>query len=280
MPRLSLNIKEIGLLKLASWNVNSIKIRLEQVLAWIEQTQTDILALQETKIIDEQFPSEVFTTAGYHVAYAGQKSYNGVAIISKYPLSDVLVDVPDYTDPQRRVLAATVEGIRVINLYVPNGSSPESEKYLYKLNWLREVTRFIEAQMNLYPHMAIVGDFNIAPEDRDVHDPLAWIGQVLVSEPEREAFATLLKLGFQDSFRQFHQDGQHFSWWDYRAAGFRRNRGVRIDHILLSEALSPFCTHAHIDIEPRKSERPSDHAPIWVELKNHNLTAQDKNIMV
>ena len=252
--------------KLASWNVNSLKIRLEQVLAWMDSTQMDVLALQETKMLDENFPAAAFIEKGYHIVYSGQKTYNGVAIISRYPLSEVVTDIPDLDDPQRRILAVTVAGIRLIDLYVPNGSELTSDKYQYKLHWLQKVTAFIQQQMSLYPKVAVVGDFNIAPEDRDVHDPLEWQGSILVSPPEREAFAALVHLGLQDSFRNFAQEEQSFSWWDYRAAGFRRNRGLRIDHLLLSPELNALCRQSGIDVEPRKAERPSDHAPVWVEL--------------
>lgn len=254
------------MLKLASWNVNSLKIRLDQVLEWFDSERVDVLAMQETKLLDENFPMNAFIENGYHVVFSGQKTYNGVAVISRYPLSDVLTDIPDFNDPQRRILVVTVAGIRLINLYVPNGSELTSDKYQYKLNWLQKVTAFIQQQMSIFPHLAVVGDFNIAPEDRDVHDPAEWAGSVLVSPAEREAFMQLLQLGLYDSFRNFIQDEQIFSWWDYRAAAFRRNRGLRIDHILLSKTLNALCRQSVIDKEPRKSERPSDHAPVWVEL--------------
>lgn len=254
--------------KLASWNVNSLKIRLDQVLEWLESSQMDVLALQETKLLDENFPATAFTEKGYHLVYSGQKTYNGVAVISRYPISEVKMDIPDLDDPQRRILAVSVAGIRLINLYVPNGAELTSDKYQYKLNWLQKVNVFIQQQMSIYPKVAIVGDFNIAPEDRDVHDPLEWQGCVLVSPAEREAFATLLQLGLHDSFRNFEQVEKSFSWWDYRAAAFRRNRGLRIDHVLLSNELNVLCKQSCIDKEPRKAERPSDHAPVWVELEH------------
>lgn len=254
------------MLKLASWNVNSLNVRLEQVLAWLDASQVDILALQETKMTDDKFPAEAFRQQGYHVVYAGQKTYNGVALISKHPIEDVVTDIPDWVDPQRRILAATIAGIRVINLYVPNGAAVDSDKYEYKLSWLLHVTRFIEQQLVDYPSLAVVGDFNIAPDDRDVHDPVEWQGCVLVSPLERQALASLLALGLHDSFRNVTQEEALFSWWDYRAAGFRRNRGLRIDLILLSNALNARCSMSAIDKEPRRSERPSDHAPVWVEL--------------
>jgi exodeoxyribonuclease III len=259
-------MKESGVLKLASWNVNSLKIRLEQVLAWIESAKVDVLALQETKLIDEHFPQDVFRERGFHFAFAGQKTYNGVAIISRYPITEVMTDAPDFVDPQRRILAATVGGIRLVNLYIPNGAAVGTDKYAYKLMWLEKITAFIKQQLTLYPHMAVVGDFNIAPEDIDVHDPNEWEGSVLVSPLERQAFSNLIALGLKDSFRNFTQEAQHFSWWDYRAAAFRRNRGLRIDHILLSEPLNALCLESHIDTEPRRAERPSDHTPVWATL--------------
>lgn len=253
-------------IKLASWNVNSLKVRLEQVLQWLDASQVDILALQETKLSDDQFPEQVFRERGFHVVFSGQKTYNGVAIISKYPIEEVLTDIPDLIDPQRRILAATIAGIRLINLYVPNGAEVGSDKYAYKLMWLEKVTAFIKTQLKRYPQLAVLGDFNIAPEDKDVHDPVAWDGSVLVSPAERRAFVEMIALGLKDSFRKFTQEGTVFSWWDYRAAAFRRNLGLRIDHILLSDALHARCIESTIDIEPRRSERPSDHAPVWVKI--------------
>ncbi len=253
--------------KLASWNVNSLKVRLEQVLEWIESSQVDVLALQETKLLDENFPAAAFTDRGYHVIFSGQKTYNGVAIVSRYPLTEVITDIPGLEDPQRRILAATVAGIRLIDLYVPNGAELISDKYQYKLSWLEKITAFIQQQLLIYPKLAVVGDFNIAPEDRDVHDPAEWVGCVLVSPAERKAFVDILCLGLHDSFRNFEQEENIFSWWDYRAAGFRRNRGLRIDHVLLSDQLNILCRQSGIDKEPRKVERPSDHAPVWVELE-------------
>lgn len=254
------------MLKLASWNVNSLKIRLEQVLNWLDTTGVDILALQETKTIDENFPTAAFLDRGYHISFAGQKTFNGVAIISRFPQSEIITDIPDLDDPQRRILASTISGVRIINLYVPNGSEVNSDKYLYKLDWLEKVSAFITNEMRQHEHLAVVGDFNIAPEDCDVHDPEEWEGCVLVSPPEREAFFRLLSYGLQDSFRLFPQEEKQFSWWDYRAAGFRRNRGLRIDHVLLSKSLAECCLSSFIDKDARRAERPSDHAPVWVEL--------------
>ena len=254
------------MLKLASWNVNSLTVRLDQVLAWLESSQVDILALQETKMTDDKFPVEAFRQAGYHVVFSGQKTYNGVALISRHAIEHAVTDVPDFIDPQRRILAATIAGIRVINLYVPNGAAVDSDKYQYKLSWLEHVTGFIQQQLADFPQVAVVGDFNIAPDDRDVHDPIEWEGCVLVSPLEREAFASVLALGLHDSFRNIAQEPELFSWWDYRAAGFRRNRGLRIDLVLLSDALNTQCLASSIDVEPRRSERPSDHAPVLVTL--------------
>jgi len=259
---------EIGVLKLGCWNVNSLKVRLDQVLTWLESAKVDVIALQETKLIDENFPVEVFIEKGFHVAYSGQKTYNGVAIISRYPISEIQKDIPDLNDPERRIIAATIEGIRLINLYVPNGMALSSDKYVYKLMWLEKVISFTKAQLNSYEKVAVVGDFNIAPEDIDVHEPSLWQDGILVSDKERKAFFEFLSLGLKDSFRTLSKDIQKFSWWDYRAASFRRGRGLRIDHILLNDALINKCVEADIDIDPRRDERPSDHAPVWVMLNN------------
>ena len=255
------------MLKLASWNVNSLKVRLDQVLDWLESSQVDVLALQETKLIDDNFPLQAFTDRNYHAVYAGQKTYNGVAVISRLPITEIVTDIPDLVDPQRRILAVTIGDIRLINLYVPNGAAVGSDKYVYKLQWLEKVSTFIQQQLVHHPKLAVVGDFNIAPEDSDVHDPLEWDGCILVSKEERLAFFNLLDLGLKDSFRLFPQEENLFSWWDYRAAGFRRNRGLRIDHILLNSALADNCLSSQFDKLPRKSERPSDHAPVWVALQ-------------
>lgn len=253
--------------KLASWNVNSLKVRFDQVLQWLESSQVDVLAMQETKLSDENFPVSLFTDKGYQVVFSGQKTYNGVAIVSRHPMTEMVTDIPELEDPQRRILAATIKGLRVINLYVPNGGELSSDKYQYKLDWLKKVTLFIQHQLSIYPKVAVVGDFNIAPEDKDVHDPAEWEGNVLVSPAERRAFTKLLALGLHDSFRNFNQEEKAFSWWDYRAAAFRRNRGLRIDHVLLSHELNALCRVSKIDKEPRKADRPSDHAPVWVELE-------------
>lgn len=251
------------MLKIASWNVNSLTVRLEQVLAWLHASQVDVLALQETKLMDDRFPEPIFNEHGFQVVYSGQKTYNGVAFVSKYPMADVMTDIPDWVDPQRRILAATIAGVRLINLYVPNGASVGSDKYDYKLTWLSKVTAYIKHELSQHERVAVMGDFNIAPADRDVHDPSAWEGSVLVSPRERDAFFELLATGLEDGFRLLHEDTDAYSWWDYRAAAFRRNLGLRIDHILLSKALSRSCVEVGIDVEPRRAERPSDHAPIW-----------------
>ncbi len=255
------------MVKLASWNINSLKVRLPQVLAWFETAQVDILALQETKVTDDNFPLEAFTERGWHVVFSGQKTYNGVAIISRTPITDIMTDLPSFVDPQRRILAATIADIRLINLYVPNGAAVSSDKYAYKLTWLTHIKQFIEQQLAQFTKVAVVGDFNIAPADCDVHDPLDWQGCVLVSPAERQAFTDLCALGLHDSFRELNPNIQAFSWWDYRAAAFRRNRGLRIDHVLLSDALYARCKVCEIDKEPRKAIQPSDHAPVWVALR-------------
>lgn len=252
---------------IATWNVNSINVRTEHIALWLERNDVDILAIQETKCLDEQFPFEPFFELGYEVIVSGQKNYNGVAILSRSEASDIVTDIPSYDDPQRRVLAATIDGIRIINLYVPNGQEVGSEKYHYKLKWLEEVTAFIAEQKESYPKTIVLGDFNIAPLDSDVWDPKEWQGSILVSDKERTALNRLLRLGFVDSFTMFNQPQDSFSWWDYRAASFRQNKGVRIDLVLLSSALAESCQNSTIDKGPRAWERPSDHAPAFVLLK-------------
>ncbi|WP_428100505.1 exodeoxyribonuclease III [Candidatus Rariloculus sp.] len=249
-------------MKIATWNVNSLRVRLDHVLAWIESAEPDILALQETKLTDENFPVEAFETAGYHAVFSGQPTYNGVALISRQPAEEVVMDIDTLDDPQRRVLAASYGELRVMNLYVPNGQSVESDKYQYKLEWLAALQAQLANEADRYEHHVILGDFNIAPDDRDVHDPAAWEGDVPCTAAEREAFSRILALGFSDAFRQFEQPEKAFSWWDYRAAAFRRNMGLRIDLILASEGLSRDCTECRIDVEPRRWERPSDHTPV------------------
>ena len=250
-------------MKIATWNVNSLKIRLQQVLDWLASESPDVLALQETKTKDEDFPADAFRERGYEVAFSGQPTYNGVALIARAPIGDVVTDIEGFKDPQRRVLAATVGGVRVWNLYVPNGQSVESDKYRYKLDWLAALKAQIAGELGRHERCVLLGDFNVAPEDRDVHDPEAWRGQVLCSEPERAALRGLLDLGLTDVFRNFEQEEKSYSWWDYRQAAFRRNMGLRIDLILANPALATTCTACRIDKAPRKHERPSDHAPVF-----------------
>jgi exodeoxyribonuclease-3 len=254
-------------MKIATWNVNSLKVRLPQVLDWLATSEADVLCLQETKLTDENFPVAEIKAAGYRVIYSGQKTYNGVAIISKQEASDVVADVPGLEDPQRRILGATINGIRILNLYVVNGQEVGSEKFTYKLEWLSKVSDYIEDQLKRHDQFVTLGDFNIAPEDRDVHDPAAWKERILCSTPERNALQHMLDLGLQDTFRLFEQEEKSFSWWDYRAAAFRRNMGLRIDLILASKALSKKCTACQIDKEPRQLERPSDHTPVYAVFK-------------
>lgn len=254
-------------MQIATWNVNSLRIRLDQVLAWLDANPDVLaLALQETKQEDSQFPLDAFTQAGLHVSFSGQKTYNGVAWIAREPLQDIQANLPQFPDPQKRLLAVTCAGIRLICVYIPNGQEPGSEKFAYKLNWLAALQAYVAEQQRQYPQLALLGDFNIAPEDRDVYDPQTWEGHNLVSPPERAAFAGLLEQGMVDAFRLFTQPERSFSWWDYRAMGFRRNAGLRIDHILLSKALAETCQACHIDREPRKHERPSDHTPVVATL--------------
>lgn len=266
-------------MKLATWNVNSLKVRLPHVLNWLAENPVDILCLQETKQQDEDFPQAELQAVGYHSVFSGQKTYNGVAILSRKPASDVQLGIPDFEDAQKRVIAATfsysstchdpgnaAERIRVICVYVPNGQSVDSEKYHYKLKWLAALHEWLKQELIRYPKLVVLGDYNIAPEDCDVHDPAAWQGNVLVSEPERQHFRNIIQCGLRDSFRLFEQPEKSYSWWDYRMVAFRRNMGLRIDHILISEALVAQCKSCVIDKIPRKLERPSDHTPVVVEL--------------
>jgi len=249
-------------MKLATWNVNSLKVRLPHVLQWLAATSVDVLCLQETKLTDDKFPVAEIEAAGYQVAFTGQKTYNGVAILSKHPMREVVRNIPSFEDQQQRVIAATIEGMRIVCAYIPNGQSVGSEKYQYKLQWLNGLRSWLAEQSKAYENLALLGDYNIAPEDRDVHDPASWQGSVLVSEPEREAFRQLEALGFKDAFRLFEQPEKLYSWWDYRQMAFRRNMGLRIDHILLSPPLAARCKECVIDKAPRKWEQPSDHTPV------------------
>jgi exodeoxyribonuclease-3 len=249
-------------MQIASWNVNSLRVRLPQLLDWLGAKQPDIVALQETKLLDAAFPAAEIAAAGYQVVFNGQKSYNGVAILARSPLSETVIEIPSFDDQQRRVLAASCGGVRVVNLYVPNGQALGSEKYEYKLRWLKALRLWLLAELAQFAQLLVLGDFNIAPEDRDVHDPQAWAGSVQVSEPERRALGDLLQIGLVDVFRQFDQPPQSFSWWDYRAGALRRNHGLRIDLILASTLLAARCTGCRIDRAARAGERASDHAPV------------------
>lgn len=253
-------------MKLATWNVNSLKVRLPHVLKWLAENPVDVLCLQETKTTDDKFPVEALEAAGYQVAFTGQKTYNGVAILSRSPLSEVVKNNPLFPDEQQRLISATIDGVRVICAYIPNGQAVGSEKYEYKLQWLRALRQWLERELQTYPQLALLGDYNVAPADCDVHDPVAWQGSVLVSDPERAAFADLCSLNLVDAFRLFEQEESVFSWWDYRQMAFRRNMGLRIDHILLSPPLASRCTACVIDKAPRKWEQPSDHTPVIATL--------------
>lgn len=254
-------------MKLATWNVNSLRVRLPQVLDWLKTHPVDVLCLQETKTTDDRFPFMALAAAGYEAVTAGQKTYNGVAILSRHPLSDVVRNNPLHADEQQRIIAATLSDIRIICAYVPNGQAPGTEKYAYKLAWLSAFHDWVEQEKQTHSQLAILGDYNIAPENRDVHDPAAWEGNALVSPPERAAFFRLAALGLKDAYRLFTQPENGYSWWDYRQAAFRRDMGLRIDHILLSEPLSKKCTGCTIDRAPRSWPQPSDHAPVIAELK-------------
>jgi len=253
-------------MKIATWNVNSLNVRLGHVLEWLDSAKPDVLVLQEIKQVTEKFPEAALNEAGYQAVASGQKTYNGVAIISCSPSLDQVTDFPGFDDPQRRILAVTIDGVRVVNLYVPNGHSVGSEKYAYKLGWLAALRGFLEDELKTHEKLVVLGDFNIAPDDRDVHDPEKWGEDILCSPPEREALARLHELGLTDVYRNFEQPEKAFSWWDYRAAGFRRNAGLRIDLILASEAMSAACQASYIDREPRTWERPSDHTPVIAEF--------------
>ena len=254
-------------MKLATWNVNSLKVRLGQLIDWLAQEKPDAICLQETKLEDGKFPVSELEAAGYRASFCGQKTYNGVAIVSLRPLTEIATGIPGFADEQRRVIAATLDGVRIVCLYAPNGQAIGSEKYEYKLRWYAALRDWMASELARCPRLAVLGDLNVAPEDRDVHDPQAWQGQVLVSEAERAEFRALLGLGLKDGFRLFEQPEKSFSWWDYRMMGFRRNAGLRIDHILLSADLAAGCSSCTIDKAPRKLERPSDHAPVTAELR-------------
>jgi len=247
---------------IATWNVNSLRVRLPHLRDWLAANPVDVIALQETKLDDPNFPRDEIEALGLRVAFSGQRTYNGVALLARDELADVVAGIPGFADEQKRVLAATIDGVRVIDLYVPNGQSVGSDKYQYKLRWLAALRDYVAAELARHPRLIVLGDYNIAPEDRDVHDPKAWEGSVHVSEPERAALRALLETGLEDCFRRFEQPEKSYSWWDYRMMAFRRNAGLRIDLILASSALAQKCGACHIDKAPRKLERPSDHAPV------------------
>lgn len=255
---------------LSTWNVNSLKVRLPHLLSWMQANSPDVVCLQETKLEDAKFPVAEIEDIGYRATFSGQKTYNGVAILSRLPATEVQSGIPDFADEQKRVLTVSIAGVRVVCAYVPNGQTIGSDKYSYKLSWLGAFSEWIKTELANHPNLAIMGDYNIAPADEDVHDPAAWAGQVLCSAPERDAFNKLIALGMKDSFRLFPQAERSYTWWDYRMNAFRRKMGLRIDHILLSKALSNACTRCQIDMEPRKLERPSDHAPVLAEIRVQN----------
>jgi exodeoxyribonuclease-3 len=258
-------------MKLATWNVNSLKIRLPHVLAWLNANRVDALCLQETKLTDDKFPVDAFAEAGFQVAFSGQKTYNGVAIISPHELKEIVRNMPDFEDPQQRVLTATIDAgagpTRVICAYFPNGQEVGGDKYRYKLDWCDAMIGHVQSELLNSQRLALLGDYNIAPEDRDVHDPAAWVGQVLVSDAERDRYKALLALGLKDAFRLFDQADKSFTWWDYRQLGFQKNRGLRIDHILLTPELAAACTSCVVDRAERKKPQPSDHAPVVASLQ-------------
>ena len=253
-------------MKIASWNINSLKVRLPHLLDWVASAKPDVVALQEIKQVTDDFPADTFSEHGYHGIASGQRTYNGVATLARSPLTEVLTDLEHFPDPQRRILATTVNGIRVVNVYVPNGQRLASEKYEYKLAWLAAARDYLAAELEQHERLVVLGDFNIAPDDRDVYDPVAWGEDIHTSGPERDALREIVKLGLADVFRRFPQPEKTFSWWDYRRGRFRRNAGLRIDLILASPAMAECCTACYIDREPRTWDRPSDHAPIVAEF--------------
>ena len=255
-------------MKLATWNVNSLAVRLPQVLDWLATNPVDAIVLQETKLTDDKFPATEIEAAGYHVAWFGQKTYNGVALLSRAEVGQLQKNIPGLEDHQARVIAGTLGSLRVIGAYFPNGQAPDSDKFQYKMRWLQALRDWLGAELAAHPRLVLMGDFNIAPEDRDVHDPVAWAGQILCTTEEREHFRALVDLGLVDAFRLFEQPPKTWSWWDYRNLAFRKNQGLRIDHILVSQALKPQVSACLIDKLPRKNERPSDHAPVIVELRD------------
>jgi len=252
--------------KLATWNVNSLAVRLPQLLEWLAAHQPDVMVLQETKLTDDKFPHAEIEAAGWHAQWFGQKTYNGVALLSKSQAGDVVRNIPGFSDELARVITATVDGIRIVNAYVPNGQAPGTDKFEYKLQWLRGLRDWLVDELAAHPKLVLLGDFNIAPDDRDVCDPVAWAGQIHCTDEERDQLRKLIALGLVDAFRMFEQPPKSWTWWDYRNLAFRRNQGLRIDLILVSEALKASVQACTIDKAPRKNERPSDHAPVLLTL--------------
>ena len=253
-------------MQLATWNVNSLAVRLPQLLQWLAAHPVDVIALQETKLTDDRFPRAEIEAAGYQAAWFGQKTYNGVALLARSALQDVVCNIPGFDDDSARVITATVDGVRVVGAYFPNGQAPGSDKFAYKMRWLDALRGWVAAELATHPQLVLLGDFNIAPEDRDVHDPVAWAGQIHCTDEERAHFRSLLDIGLHDAFRLFEQPPRSWSWWDYRNLAFRRNQGLRIDHVLVSEPLKSRVSACTIDKEPRRAERPSDHAPVIAAL--------------
>jgi exodeoxyribonuclease-3 len=258
-------------MKLATWNVNSLGVRLPQLLDWLAANPVDALVLQETKLTDDKFPHAELLAAGYHAHWFGQKTYNGVALLTREPAVEPVRNIPGFADEQARVIAGTVPhptlgSVRVVGGYFPNGQAPDSDKFVYKMNWLNGLQAWLKDELSRHPRLVLMGDFNIAPTDADVYDPVAWKDQIHCTPQEREHFQQLIGLGLVDAFRLFDQPPKPWSWWDYRNLAFRKNQGLRIDHILVSEALKPQVKACVIDKAPRKNERPSDHAPVIVEL--------------
>ena len=259
-------------MKLATWNVNSLAVRLPQVLQWLGANPVDVLVLQETKLTDDKFPHNEIQAAGYAVQWFGQKTYNGVALISRSPALEVVKNIPGFDDEMARVIAGSVDGLRVIGAYFPNGQAPDSDKFVYKMRWQDALHDWVQAEMAAHPALVLMGDFNVAPDDRDVYDPVGWHNQIHCTPQERAQFQRLLALGLMDAFRLFDQPVKSWSWWDYRNLAFRKNQGLRIDHILVSQALVPQVQACSIDKLPRKNDRPSDHAPVIVTLSGPEPT--------
>jgi exodeoxyribonuclease-3 len=253
-------------MKLATWNLNSLAVRLPQLLDWLRTNPVDAIVLQETKLADDKFPHAEIEGAGWRAAWHGQRTYNGVALLARTPIEAVQKNIPGFDDEQARVIAASVAGLRIVGAYFPNGQAPDSDKFAYKMRWLDALREWLRAELAAHPRLVLLGDFNVAPEDRDVYDPVAWAGQIHCTPQEREQFRQLVGLGLADAFRLFEQPPKSWTWWDYRNLAFRKNQGLRIDHILVSEALRPAVRACTIDKAPRRNERPSDHAPVIVEL--------------